>query len=228
MVVIIFSIILCDGNIIKGITSFIYSYVIICYGVHLCAHIDFLYCTPQSIIHCKHHENSESMLYFVLECIIEYFGFAANIVFKYLLFESGIINIYFIDTWNVIFMYLVYTTVHNFNYGYLKINNYHAKHHENVYTNIGPDICDLIFNTKNNETPENELVDHYIPNIIFAFIVVAALKYFYNEKVYKSLFIGSYVILVMVIIISCILILNHQIDTSINAELARFKRGVHF
>ena len=72
------SVILCDGNIIKGILCFGYSYAIICYGVHLCAHIDCLYCTPQAIIHFKHHENSESMLYFVLECIIEYFGFVSD------------------------------------------------------------------------------------------------------------------------------------------------------
>jgi len=164
------------------------------------------------------------MLYFLLECIIEFFGFAINIIYKYLLYDAKIVDIYMIDEWNVVFMYFIYTTIHNINYGYLKINNYHAKHHDNVNTNIGPDIFDLIFNTKNEDTPNNELVDHYIPNIIISFIAVMILKHVYtnNKKICKTIFMSLYVIMVVILTISCVLIFDNQINTLINDELVRF------
>jgi hypothetical protein len=216
---IILSTIICNGDMIKGVICFIFIYTI-SYTTHLLLHVDFFYCS-QAIIHFKHHEYSESMLYFILNLMTEYYTFALCIVFKYILHDTQIVNLYFIDKWIVMFMYLIYTTVHNFNYGYLKHNNYHVKHHEKMHTNIGPDIFDLICNTKNNDTPTDENMDHYIPNTILAFIIVALFKYFYNEQL-KSIFTLSFCCIVCILFISCILILNHQIDTLIDAEMTRF------
>ena len=64
-----------------------------------------------------------------------------------------------LDKWVMIFLYLVYTTTHNINYSIFHVNRTHELHHENIFTNMGPDICDILFETKNQENKED---DEYI------------------------------------------------------------------
>jgi hypothetical protein len=81
--------------------------------------------------------------------------------------------------------FIFYTSVHNINYGYFRVNKTHSKHHENYEVNYGPDICDIIFKTK---YPANgiENTDHYIPNIIVATVVTYFFRYFYEKTKYKK------------------------------------------
>jgi hypothetical protein len=101
---------------------------------------------------------------------MEFLFILDNIVIKYLYLIFGI-DLYFINSWIIIFLWLIYTTVHNINYGIFHVNEYHKIHHAEPITNIGPDFYDLLFGTKNKETEKSENIDHYIPNIITAFII---------------------------------------------------------
>jgi hypothetical protein len=95
----------------------------------------------------------------------------------------------------LLFFTLFYSSVHNINYGYFHVNNVHSLHHKHPLTNIGPDICDVIFGTKNplNESVEN--TNHYIPNILIITILILCVKYFYYsndffKKICKNLIIN--------------------------------------
>jgi hypothetical protein len=83
----------------------------------------------------------------------------------------------YFNPWIILFVYLFYTTVHNFNYSILHVNDVHEKHHKNLTTNIGPDICDILFNTKMDDCIEN--TDHYIGNVVLSFIIVFLFSNYY-------------------------------------------------
>ena len=78
--------------------------------------------------------------------------------------------------WIILLFTLFYTTVHNINYGILHINDVHREHHDNIFCNIGPDICDVIFSTKCEKDTDVENTNHYIPNIIISTIILFIVK----------------------------------------------------
>ena len=83
---------------------------------------------------------------------------------------------------------LFYTSVHNINYGYFRINNVHSLHHKTYFTNLGPDICDIMFGTKNNLNETVENTNHYIPNIIIITLIVLCLQYFCLNETFNNIF----------------------------------------
>jgi hypothetical protein len=61
-----------------------------------------------------------------------------------------------------------------------------------IYTNIGPDICDVAFNTKNPKNTEVENTNHYIPNIIIVTMIVLLIKYyFYTNDTIQHILVNS-------------------------------------
>jgi predicted PurR-regulated permease PerM len=186
-------------------------------------HIDLLYISNISIAHSYHHDNP-NLFGNILNGITEYLGLMSNIVIKYIFSQFGI-NLFFINEWLILYLYFIYTTVHNYNYGYLKINNYHTKHHHDYRTNIGPDIFDYLFNSKNKETLEMECVDHYIPNIICSFIIIYILKYInenFNKKSIPNLFTFSFIFLYIMSVLGCIYAYIDQLNNIMNKEWIRF------
>jgi hypothetical protein len=153
-------------NISKGFVNG-FCLFIIAYYAHLFTHQD----TTFSAIHLYHHSNSNLFSHYI-QIILEFFSFLVILPFSYFF------KIDFFDKWLVIFFYIFYTTVHNVNYSIFHVNNIHETHHANTLTNLGPDICDIIFDTKKNDTLEN--TDHYIYNIICAFVIVIILKKIWN------------------------------------------------
>lgn len=187
------STILCDGSVFLGIVTFLYTYLV-CYVGHYLMHVDFCYCHIYSLCHCNHHVNSE-WAGFIVNCMTEYLALANNIVFKCLLDQFEMVYLFFINPWVVFFLYVLYTTVHNINYSIFKVNQYHVVHHAVPITNLGPDFYDLLFGTKNVNTDDNEQIDHYIPNIIFAFILVLLGKrlHKYYPETMNILFAASWI-----------------------------------
>ena len=74
------------------------------------------------------------------------------------------------DTHILLYFTLLYTTSHMLNYHFLRIPT-HRKHHGNTSTNFGPDLMDVIFDTKSRGEEFENLV-HNLPNILVALIVV--------------------------------------------------------
>jgi hypothetical protein len=126
-----------------------------------------------TILHHYHHENNNFFSHFS-QILLE-LSFIMLVIPFYNSFGNG--NA-FIDIWTAILFILFYSTVHNYNYGQLRVNEVHYQHHTNIYTNIGPDICDVAFGTKHPDNKEVENTNHYIPNLIIITICLAFIKYY--------------------------------------------------
>jgi hypothetical protein len=169
-----------------------------------------------SISHYNHHI-SDKLFGFISNCITEFLLIMNNIVLKYLLNTFNIVNLFFIDEWVMCFLYIIYTTVHNINYAILKVNTYHIEHHKLETSNIGPDFFDSLFGTKNQKTIENEQIDHFIPNILFAFLMVLFLKHL-NKDLCQIIFALLWFFLTGFIFITSVYILKEQIDAVLLEE----------
>jgi len=124
-----------------------------------------------TIVHHYHHENNDYISYFS-EIILELTNSSIFFLISHYLFY----NVYLFDIWTICFFTIFYISIHNINYGLLKVNNIHFYHHQNMYSNIGPDICDSLFGTKNEETKEPERILHVIPNILIISSIIYVLK----------------------------------------------------
>ena len=149
----------------------IYSHIL-----HFIWHLKYIY--PINIIHTYHH-STQNMLSHISEIVMECVLFTSIIAPKYVINHP---LIPYIDEWVIFFGLLWYITVHNINYSILRVNDVHKIHHEVLEQNMGPDICDVIFNTKYKPELGLENTDHYIPNIIIITIVIKLLQYLWNHK----------------------------------------------
>ena len=187
-------IIIAYPNILNGfITFFILLFVV--YITHLFGH-----CNRNifNIIHHYHHEN-DNMFSYISQILIE---LTTPLVLYpiYLIFGT-----FFLNAWIVLFVVLFYSSIHNINYGIFHVNNVHSLHHEFMETNIGPDICDVVFNTKNLNNTHVENTNHYIPNIIIITLIIVLIKYLFqtNNKIKDLLlFILKIFLLLSVIILN--------------------------
>ena len=152
-----------------------------------------------TLLHEYHHENNNFFSHFI-QYVIE-LGFPVIFFPIYYVFETIIL-----DEWIILFSTLLYSTTHNINYGCFHVNNVHNLHHKEYLTNIGPDICDIIFDTKNPLNKSVENTNHYIPNAILITIFIMFIKYLYLNETYKNIInkIATYFLLTCLIIyISC-------------------------
>ena len=152
--------------------------------MHFIWHLNCIY--PINIIHTYHHAN-ENLFSDISEIIMEVMLFVYVIAIKHL-FKGDMM--YYIDEWILVLVCLYYITVHNINYSILRVNTVHKTHHEVLCMNMGPDICDLIFNTKYKPELGLENTDHYIPNIICSTIIIKILQLIFNKTnhIYNSIF----------------------------------------
>ena len=167
-------------NLIEGYFTFCVM-LLFSYYVHKETHAvrNFL-----TIAHHYHHENDNFISHFI-QILLEFqAGCGLNMLFHYLF------NGRFFSTWSMMFSYLFYTSVHNINYSIYHVNHIHELHHKYQYTNMGPDICDIIGGTKNENMLPNEYIentDHYIFNIIGAAIIVLIIQNLYSNDNYKEI-----------------------------------------
>ena len=128
-----------------------------------------------TIIHHYHHENNDFLSHFS-QILLEMTAVGIFLPFYYI-FGTILLN-----PWVLIFFILFYSSVHNINYSLLRVNKVHKLHHEFTNTNIGPDICDIIFGTKHSSEVKVENTDHYIPNIIITTLLILILQYFWKKE----------------------------------------------
>ena len=137
-----------------------------------------------TIAHHYHHEHNNFISNFV-QILLEFqAGCGLNMLLYYLF------NGRFFNTWAMMLSYLFYSSVHNINYSIYHVNHVHELHHKHQDTNMGPDICDIIFGTKNENMPANEYIentDHYIFNIIVGAIIVLIIQNLYSNDSYKEI-----------------------------------------
>jgi len=183
------------GNFPKALATF-FVMLFLVYFVHLESHNVRNFIT---ISHHYHHEQNNWLSHGIQILLEMQFGLFLPIVNELLLGDV-------LDRWVIILLYIFYTTVHNINYSLFHVNRTHELHHENIFTNIGPDICDALFQTKNQANSGDdgyiEDIGHYGWNIVIGTIVVLFLRYLYNNPMNKLLMDGiSYATLIFISIV---------------------------
>ena len=137
-----------------------------------------------TIAHHYHHEHNNFISNFV-QILLEFQAGCGLNMLLYYLFDGK-----FFNTWAMMLSYLFYSSVHNINYSIYHVNHVHELHHRHQDTNMGPDICDIIFGTKNENMPANEYIentDHYIFNIIIGAIIVLIIQNLYSNDNYMEI-----------------------------------------
>ena len=133
-----------------------------------------------TIIHHYHHEHTD------------FFSHFSQIILE-LSYMGGLIPLYYyvpklfmwLNPFIIIFLILFYSSVHNINYSYFHVNKVHELHHKYINVNMGPDICDILFNTKHSSENKVENTDHYIYNIICSTIIVLIIQYLWKIEFYR-------------------------------------------
>jgi hypothetical protein len=192
--------IVAKDNFFKGVVTF-FVMLFFVYWIHLESHSVRNWFT---ISHHYHHENNNWFSHGIQILLEMQFGLLFPLINEFLMDNI-------LDKWVIILLYFFYTTVHNVNYSLFHVNQTHELHHKNITTNIGPDICDILFDTKNQENihDEDHLEDisHYIVNIIVGTIFVVLLKKMYICPITKLILDWwSYIVLT---IISLIIIMSN-------------------
>lgn len=222
--------------IILWISLFIISYenkldtiltfiVIMCffYFIHLINHYYDIY--PLNAIHLYHHDH-DNIFSYILEIILEFIWIISFIIGKLSIKTFFNIQFNFLNSYLIIFFYLIYTTVHNINYSIFHVNNIHEYHHKDQKKNMGPDICDIIFNTKYDNENNIENMNHYIPNILFSLLIVLFLQYI-NNYINNSLLISNilliiYTILFIILCIGTYIIIFYDINKFFENNYEKF------
>lgn len=165
--------------------------------LHYFAHSKNAY--PQNIVHLYHHEHNNFFSHFI-QIVVEFVALMSFMWMKY-----NVSWMSFLNEWVIMFFYFFYTTIHNINYSIFHVNNVHEMHHKFRIKNMGPDICDILFNTKYDVENSIENTDHYMPNIVICLVITLLLKSYWErrenkepyETALKYLFNGSIVLLIL-------------------------------
>lgn len=83
-----------------------------------------------------------------------------------------------INTYNILLWCLVYSSFHNINYNLMECPLIHQEHHKDIFTNIGIDIVDVIFNSKYDDK-NIEDINHYAINTVFITVILLYYKYYF-------------------------------------------------
>ena len=83
-----------------------------------------------------------------------------------------------INIYNILLWCLVYSSFHNINYNLMEEPLIHQEHHQNIFTNIGIDIVDVIFDSKYDDD-HIENINHYAINVA---IITGILLYYKWRK----------------------------------------------
>ena len=174
-------------NVLNGLLSYFVMFLFV-YYIHYESH---KYQNILTITHIYHHENNNFLSHFTqvlleISCGIAFLPLFLIKTKDYSYLPS------FLNFWVLIYSVLFYSTVHNINYGFFHVNNVHNLHHKMVKTNFGPDICDILFGTKNNIETEVENTNHYIPNILFSFFFVLLLQFLWKNDNNKIIMLSIF------------------------------------
>jgi hypothetical protein len=134
--------------------------------------------------HIYHHEHTDWTSHAIQVCVELAASFSPMVILYYFMDLKD--NVFLFDPYVFLLFSIFYTSVHNVNYGMFHVNQTHYKHHLDYAVNYGPDICDIVFNTK---YPENDVenTDHYIPNILVATVLTYLFRHFYERTEHKGI-----------------------------------------
>lgn len=138
------------------------------YFIHVLAHKLPSYINPHKYHH-MHHINDKWWA-ILIELLVNLFGSGGlSLLLINVLLEKKM-KIKILNNYTLLYTALLYSTFHMINYHYLNVST-HNFHHEFTKFNYGPDIIDILFNTKiNNDEIEN--MNHGILNSVVILMII--------------------------------------------------------
>lgn len=162
---------LCYENIFLGVVYYIFC-THLSYFIHILAHENDS--KTINVIHEYHHNHSDNYAHY-LQILLE-LSTAILPIFIIYMFTG---RLYIKNTFEpyVIFMFsLFYSSIHNINYSVLHVNKIHENHHKDWTINYGPDICDVLYGTK-EDYDDLEDTSHYVPNLLICTMIIKFMQY---------------------------------------------------
>ena len=153
-------------SLITGFVLFIWAH-----RTHIWAHNIW----PWTWFHGWHHDPQYSQTPWgvFIETYTNVIGSGGLSLIPYNIAVKLLTGIKVLNNYTILFFSLLYTTFHMINYHYLDVKT-HIDHHEDISLNFGPDVLDVMFQTKKNHE-EYEDMNHAIVNNIGMLLVVVLL-----------------------------------------------------
>ncbi len=154
------------------ITMFTYALLILyTYLFHILLHlVPYPFDLHMRYHHAEEFQNStEELIAFWIEVLVD----SGMFVIFYFIKEA--LSLKFLDNRVIVFIGMMYVSVHMINYSTFHVSPSHCLHHtsEKIVGNYWPDVCDHIFDTNLGDSFENN--DHFIINGLCAFLLTKAL-----------------------------------------------------
>ena len=150
-------------SLITGVVIYFWSF-----GIHYIAHKVPYKFNPHMIHHTK--DVSHKWWAILIESIINIFGSGGLTLAMINIFIERSFKIRLLNNYVLLYTTLLYTTFHIINYHILKVST-HIDHHKYDTSNYGPDIMDILFNTK-VDGGEIEDMNHATINSVFILILI--------------------------------------------------------
>jgi hypothetical protein len=163
------------GSINKDIQKAIFTGGVLyfwAYIVHIVAHK----IPPMTFFHGFHHNHKINTTWYaeLIETVVNILGSGGLSLAIMNMLVDGIFNIKLLDNDVLLFTTFLYTSFHMINYHVLKVPT-HVKHHEKPNTNFGPDIMDILFNTK-QDRDNIEDMNHGVINVVLILSLILITK----------------------------------------------------
>lgn len=153
-------------SVITGFILFIWAH-----RTHIWAHNIW----PCTWFHGWHHdpENSHTTWGLFIETFTNLIGSGGLSLILYNISFEMFTGFKILNNYTILYFSLLYTTFHMINYHYLNVKT-HKDHHEDISYNFGPDVIDVMFQTKKDHE-EYEDMNHAIVNNIGILLIVVLL-----------------------------------------------------
>ncbi len=179
--------------------------------------------------HIYHHEHTDWTSHAIQVCVELAASYSPIVLLYYILDLPN--KIFPFDPYIFMLFSIFYTSTHNINYGMLHVNDVHYKHHLDYSVNYGPDICDIIFNTK-YPVDEIENTDHYIPNIVIATVATYLFRTYYekssNKQEIKDILFKLYLVICFIVSIFTAKKTLMDIQNIIDTEREEFNNNIEY
>ena len=154
------------------------------YFIHIIAHNVY----PATFFHGFHHNPEINTTWYaeIIETLVNIFGSGGLSLAIMNMFIEDIFQVKLLDNDVLLFTTFLYTSFHMINYHILKVPT-HVKHHENSKTNFGPDIMDILFNTKQDRDYIEDM-NHGVINVVLILSLILITKdtnYDIIDNIYK-------------------------------------------
>ena len=163
------------GSINKNISRAIFTGGVLyfwAYIVHIVAHN----IPPMTFFHGFHHNPKINTTWYaeLIETVVNILGSGGLSLAIMNMFVEDVFKIKLLDNDVLLFTTFLYTSFHMINYHVLKVPT-HVKHHQDSNTNFGPDIMDILFNTK-QDRDNIEDMNHGVINVVLILSLILITK----------------------------------------------------